>query len=46
MEGNDVRMTELLQDINFAIQIVLEFLIQSAEIDGLDSYCSARGLMG
>jgi len=37
MEGNDVRVAKLLEDLDFAIQIVLELFVQSPKLDRFDS---------
>lgn len=36
MKGNDVRMPQGLEDLDFAIEIFLEFLIQSLKLDRFD----------
>jgi hypothetical protein len=44
MQGNDVRMSEFFEDLYLAIEILLQFLVQSGEFDGLDGDCSAGDL--
>ncbi len=44
MKGNYVRMPELLEDLNFAIEILFQLLVQSCEFDRFDSNCGARDL--
>ena len=43
-EGNDVWMMEAFQDLDFGVEILLQFLVQLREIDGLDCYESSGSL--
>lgn len=44
MQGNDVWVSEVLEDLDFAVQILLQLLVQSGELDGFDGDCSTRYL--
>jgi hypothetical protein len=36
MQGNDVRVAKCREDLDFAVQVLLELLVQSLELDRLD----------
>lgn len=40
MQGNNVRMSKCFEYLDFAVEIFLELLIESFEIDGFDGYGS------
>lgn len=44
MEGDDVRMSEVLEDVDFTVQVLLELLIKTGKFDRFDSYCGTGNL--
>ena len=44
MEGNDVGMAEPLEDLDLAVEVFLQLLVQAGELDRLDGDEGARGL--
>lgn len=38
-------MMKAFEDLDFAVEVVLQLLVELREIDGLDSYESSRGLV-
>ena len=44
VEGNDVGMAEPLEDLDLAVEIFLELLVQAGELDRLDGDEGARVL--
>ncbi len=43
-EGNDVWVMEAFQNLDFGVEVLLQFLVQLREVDGLDCYESSSGL--
>ena len=37
-EGNDVRVVEAFQDLDFTVEVLLELLVEFRQVDGFDSY--------
>jgi len=44
MEGNNMRMPESFEDLDLAIEVLLELLVQSCELHRLDGNESASDL--
>jgi hypothetical protein len=44
MKGDNVWVSEVLQYLDFAIEVFLQFLVQSGEFDGFDCDRSTRNL--
>jgi hypothetical protein len=43
-ESNDVGMVEAFKDLDFGVEVLLQFLVELREIDGLDCYESSGSL--
>ena len=44
MEGDDVWVSEVLENLDFAIEVLFQLLVETREIDGLDGDSGARDL--
>lgn len=44
MQGNNVRMPELFEDLDLSIEVLLELFVQAPEVNRLDRNRSTRNL--